>query len=350
MCVGQYVNAQTDVITNFRVLSILYIKGKFACEFSGQYIMAMQKPYSSGQSLRDVISDNNRIIMVLSRFDIPLGFGDASIDEVCRRSGVDTATFLAVANLIAGKRYDHLEISLPAITGYLRRSHVRFLEFLLPGIKRMLIDGLQRESTSDVDLVILQFFDEYLEEVREHMAFEDSVIFRHVEQLCEGRQSDSFAISDFSTHHDNMAGKLTDLVELFIYKYEQRNNERLSTALLQLMRIGKDLTEHCEIENRLLFPAIAKLERELVSTESVMSGEDVHKGETQILSEREKDVLREIARGLSTKEIAHVLCLSHHTVTTHRKNIAEKLNIHSAAAMAVYAILHHIIDIKEIEK
>lgn len=312
--------------------------------------MTVHKPYSSGQSLRDIISDNNRMIMVLSRFDIPLGFGDASIYDVCRRCDVDTSTFLAVANLVAGNRYEHLEVSLPTLTAYLRRSHTRFLEFLLPGIKRMLIEGLQREATSDVDLVILQFFDEYLEEVREHMAYEDSVIFRYVEQLEEGRGSDSFAISDFSAHHDNMAGKLADLVELFIYKYEQRNNERLSTALLQLMTIGKDLTEHCEIENRLLFPAIGKLERKLAANESVRVEERGSESDLPLLSEREKDVLREIARGLSTKEIADVLCLSYHTVTTHRKNIAEKLNIHSAAAMAVYAILHHIIDLKEIEK
>lgn len=287
--------------------------------------------------------------MVLSRFDIPLGFGSASIDTVCRRAGVDTSTFLAVANLVAGNSYEHFEISLPAITDYLRRSHVRFLDFLLPGIKRLLIEGLQRETSSDVDLVILKFFDEYLEEVHEHMNYEDTVIFRYVEQLLAGERSDSFAITDFSVHHDNMAEKLADLVELFIYRFEQRNNERLSMALLQLMTIGKDLTEHCEIENRLLFPAISKMERQLAVKENCMVEEPSKAVEEPLLSEREKEVLREIARGLSTKEIANKLCLSHHTVTTHRKNIAEKLNIHSAAAMAVYAILHHIIDVKEIE-
>ncbi len=70
--------------------------------------------------------------------------------------------------------------------------------------------------------------------------------------------------------------------------------------------------------------------------------------ETNILTDREKEVLRWIAQGMSTKEIADKMCLSFHTVNSYRKSIGEKLNIHSVAGMAVYAILHHIIDVHEL--
>lgn len=42
------------------------------------------------------------------------------------------------------------------------------------------------------------------------------------------------------------------------------------------------------------------------------------------------------------------LYLSVHTVATHRKNISSKLEIHSTAGLAIFAILHHLVDIKDL--
>ncbi len=58
----------------------------------------------------------------------------------------------------------------------------------------------------------------------------------------KGVASDQFKISDFSLGHDHMAAKLNDLKELFIYKYKQKNNEMINTALIHLMLCGKDLS------------------------------------------------------------------------------------------------------------
>ena len=57
-----------------------------------------------------------------------------------------------------------------------------------------------------------------------------------------------------------------------------------------------------------------------------------------LLSEREKEVLRWIKKGLSSKEIAAKLFLSIYTIDTHRKNICAKLNIESPGALMRYAI------------
>ena len=64
-----------------------------------------------------------------------------------------------------------------------------------------------------------------------------------------------------------------------------------------------------------------------------------------VLSEREREVLVQVAKGLSNKEIADALCLSTHTVITHRKNIAAKLNIHSTAGLTIYAIANGLVEI-----
>ncbi len=60
------------------------------------------------------------------------------------------------------------------------------------------------------------------------------------------------------------------------------------------------------------------------------------------LSEREREVLILVAQGLSSKEIANRLCLSVHTVNSHRKNLTHKTGIKSVAGLAVYAMLHNL--------
>jgi DNA-binding NarL/FixJ family response regulator len=56
------------------------------------------------------------------------------------------------------------------------------------------------------------------------------------------------------------------------------------------------------------------------------------------LTEREREVLQLIAEGNSVKEIAGFLHLSVNTIHTHRKNIMEKLDLQSTAALTKYAI------------
>ncbi len=65
------------------------------------------------------------------------------------------------------------------------------------------------------------------------------------------------------------------------------------------------------------------------------------------LSEREKEVVRQVALGKTNKEIAEELFISTHTVITHRKNITGKLGIKTVSGLTVYAILNNIIDIDE---
>ncbi|MCI5619530.1 MAG: LuxR C-terminal-related transcriptional regulator, partial [Rikenellaceae bacterium] len=73
------------------------------------------------------------------------------------------------------------------------------------------------------------------------------------------------------------------------------------------------------------------------------------RGKTEALSEREKEIVCCIAKGMSNKEIADKLFLSVHTVTTHRRNISNKLQIHTAAGLTIYAISNKLLNIEEIQ-
>jgi DNA-binding NarL/FixJ family response regulator len=60
----------------------------------------------------------------------------------------------------------------------------------------------------------------------------------------------------------------------------------------------------------------------------------------EILTEREREVMRLIASGFRTREIAEQLSLSHKTIEKHRSNLMRKLGLRSATAVAAYAIAH----------
>jgi len=62
------------------------------------------------------------------------------------------------------------------------------------------------------------------------------------------------------------------------------------------------------------------------------------------ITDREREVLKLVAEGLSTKEIATRLDISTRTVETHRANLMRKLGLHSVARLTQYAIREGLID------
>jgi DNA-binding NarL/FixJ family response regulator len=63
------------------------------------------------------------------------------------------------------------------------------------------------------------------------------------------------------------------------------------------------------------------------------------------LTPREQQIMRMLAEGLATKEVASKLCISPKTVENHRANIMEKLNLHSTIELIRYAAKLGLIDI-----
>jgi two-component system, NarL family, response regulator NreC len=58
----------------------------------------------------------------------------------------------------------------------------------------------------------------------------------------------------------------------------------------------------------------------------------------ELLTVREREILHLLAEGKSNKDIAAMLVLSLYTVETHRRNLQEKLNLHSLAELILYAV------------
>lgn len=224
-----------------------------------------------------LIAENYQLIQVMSRFGIKVGFGDKTVEEVCVQNNVDCSTFLAVVNFVAHciplSQIPIEKISIPSILQYLRQSHIYFLEYCFPEIRRKLLDGI-RFRTTDISFLILKFFDEYSHEVRTHMEYEEHHVFDYVMHLLDGNQTADFKISTYSDHHEEVASKLKELKTLIIrYCPEDADANLLNSALYDIYRCEDELKNHCMVEDHLFAPAIIHLEE--------MVGEDNERGDKE---------------------------------------------------------------------
>ncbi len=226
--------------------------------------MSVQTKYSPNDKMVELISDNYQLIQVMSRFGIPMGFGDKTVAEVCTLNGVDCDTFLSVVNFVIegfSKFDDKSKVSVESLLHYLIQSHIYFLDYCLPAIRRKLLEGITLRI-SDVSFLILKFFDEYTHEVRIHMEYEEKTVFEYVNLLLCGKPTDSYRIATYSEHHELVSSKLKELKNIIIkYCPDDSNTNLLNDALYDIYRCETELESHCHVEDCLLVPAIMKLER-----------------------------------------------------------------------------------------
>jgi len=311
--------------------------------------------YTSQDKMCDLISHEHQALQIISRFGLPLGVGDKTIQEVCQENNVHTLTFLVVINYKIGNHQESpipfAQLSLPCLIDYLRNAHTYFFDFSLPLLRKKLIEAINYATPdSKIPMLIIRFFDEYVNEISVHMQHENEQMFPYVENLLRGDRSD-ISVELFANQHraiddQHIANKLSELKNLIIkyYPVEQQNN-LLNSALYDIFATEEDLETHCAIEDEILLPAVRLLEQKAPVTQSTAK---TSTASGEALSDRERDVLIEVVKGLSNKEIADVLCISVHTVISHRKNISRKLDIHSPAGLTIYAIVNNLIDISNL--
>lgn len=310
-------------------------------------------PFSPSDKMRKLIKSDTSLLNVLSRFGICLGFGEKTVKEVCVEQHIDTYTFLCVANYICGRSFDCRKLSLKSLIDYLKQAHSFFLDFKLPMIRRRLLEAIDCSGADEISFLILKFYDEYVTEVRRHMEYENEVVFTYVEGLISGTLNNDYCIEDFARKHNHIESKLKELKDIIVRYYIQKNNNLLYSFLFDIIHCAQDLDSHCSVEDNIFVPAVESLENEIREKgdyirECEEDIADTDADNTDILSNREKEIIICVAKGLSNKEISDVLNISINTVTTHRRNISSKLQIHSIAGIAIYAIANGLIQLSDI--
>lgn len=312
------------------------------------------KMYEADDKMISLIRDDYSLLHMLGAFGIKMGFGDKTVREVCEDQGVDTYTFMAVVNFAINGHLANESISkLSVITllRYLRAAHAFFLDFELPFIRQELVDAL--DEGNNLAHLIMKLYDGYAHSLRSHMSYEERTLFPYVEQLIDGKVANDTFVETFSKHHDQTDQRLTELKDIII-KYlpsDNLRNNKLSATLYDIYNSERMLYQHVEIEERIFIPAIRLLEQQCrqsdVSqriTNMISGGNDTQ----ETLSEREKEIIVCVVQGMSNKEIADHLFIATNTVTTHRRNIARKLQIHSPAGLTIYAIVNNLVDISTV--
>lgn len=293
--------------------------------------------YKASDKISDLMSQEEDAIQIISRFGLEMGVGEQTIQEACETHDVHTPTFLAVVNYkVFKQRALPANIDIPTLQRYLHNAHTYFLDFRLPRLRRSLIEAIiPVDPTTKIPSLILRCYDEFVEEIRTHIEHENEGLFEEHE------------------HDDErITAKLTEIKNLIIKYFPSSSTPSSGTwgtityplisVMSDLWHTEQDFADHCAIEDDILRPALTHHPIHKAKTDTV-------KQETEELSDRERDVLIQVVRGLSNKEIADVLCISMHTVVTHRKHITRKLNIHSTAGLTIYAIVNHLIDLNSLE-
>lgn len=227
--------------------------------------------------LADVIHHDHNLVPVINRFNIHLGFGDNSIEELCIEKNINPEFFLTILNAYHDHKYfpkKHLQ-SFPATTlvDYLNKSHRYYLDQKLPELEHLI---LKLKDNTELDeptyLLLKNFFSEYKHELIQHINREEERVYPYVIKLESAIESgnisagllnemEGYSIEDYEAEHDNVEEKLYDLKNIIIkYLPELKTDELLFHILKELFELENDLNDHSRIEDLILVPKVEAME------------------------------------------------------------------------------------------
>ncbi len=230
----------------------------------------MKEPayFSAKMRLSDLILANHNLILMLPRLGISLGFGDKSVETVCKEYGLSVDFFTLLCNVYTFDYYEPStreiqQTDMSQLLPYLKASHHYYLQERLDHIDHHLY--LLAASLEDkFGRVLCRFFDDYIEEVREHFQSEEEITFPYVAALQEGRAPANTSIPAYSEAHENIKDKLADLTQI-IFKYLPANsfsNDAID-LIFDIFQVAKDLEKHAHIEEKILLPYVKYLSKKI---------------------------------------------------------------------------------------
>ena len=228
--------------------------------------------------MADVIHTNYFTLSVLNRFGIELGFGDKSVEEICKKTNVDVDFFLEIVNAFVNKDYfpkKHLQtFSVKLITDYLQKTHDYYHKLKVPEIENLIEKMVDSCYTQKENMVLLKkFFNNYKQELLNHTHREEEVVFPYtlaIEKAYNLEKPDNsvielmetYSIDIFQNEHDNIEEKLFDLKNIIIKYLPQPKDSKLCNKLLyELFNLEQDLNDHSRIEEKVLVPKVREMEK-----------------------------------------------------------------------------------------
>ena len=234
-----------------------------------------------------VVLENHQLLPLLPRFNLKLGFGEKSVDEVCRTHGVNTDFFLEIANAYLDELYVPEEglalFSLSTMVDYITSTHSYFTDIALPVVEEKIFRLMAHSALSEREVnLVTDFFNDYKEDFMAHLSQEEEHILPYVVEL--ERQStqkepdpdfiqklQTYSIREFEKEHDRLETSLRHLSELIIKYLPPFDDLQLCHQVLNdLVALMKDLVDHADVEDKVLIPRVTELERKLLNRETTV--------------------------------------------------------------------------------
>ena len=239
--------------------------------------------YNKNGNLSAMVTAQPELLLTLSHFGIPMGFGDKTIAQVCEEYGVAPEFFLLICQVYSNDSYlpsqrEIMNTPMDGLVPYLLRSHDYYLNRRLPHIGHHL-DKIASMLPERAGKAIKGFFKAYLDEVREHFEHEENTVYPHISRLLNRENDRSFAIKSYLDTHDNLEDKLSDLVQI-IFKYlpghtdinnsptkteetseSAKNDDDAIDMVFDILQLSQDLRKHSLIEDKILGPYVKQLEK-----------------------------------------------------------------------------------------
>lgn len=219
------------------------------------------RTFTAQDTIIDLVEEDFNILPILSRFAIPLGVGNKTIGEVCREGAIDTDIFLMLVNYILS---GVISIDTPSVdsaisvVNFLHNSHDYFLGYKFPHIRRNLLNALD-PAHDDINPAIISFFDDYVNQVRNHFDYEEEVVWPYIRSLSPDT-SQKYSIDVFRNHHDEISEKLNELKNIILIYYTTSMPDKMYDVLVDLFNCEEDLNSHHAIENHILIPMVSAIE------------------------------------------------------------------------------------------
>ena len=219
--------------------------------------------YKKDMKMSDLIDSDYNLLALVEHLNIPLAFGEKTIEAVCKENNIDIDCFIFLTNLHSNRdilnkgQFNKLPVEPFLI--YLKKSHAIFLEYKLVNIRRKLSNVFE-DKTNKVQVLMLDFFDKYYNEVLEHMSYENEVVFPYIRSLINEDVESTYSIDEFQERHNDIEGKVIDLKHLLMKYVDSPNQHLLHNILMDLYQAQDELAFHTMVEDKLVIPRVRQIE------------------------------------------------------------------------------------------
>ncbi len=218
----------------------------------------------------DILIDNEQLICMLNRFNIPLGIGNISFEEMAEKYNIELNALLNISKITIGEisQIDNCKFeSIKDIVSFLKASHKSLHNNKISSVN-ILIDKFSKEIPEKYGIMLKTFFKTYIEEVSEHFNFEDKIVFPYIINLYLSYKNNKFInfnfnIEQFQVNHSDIEEKLRDLKNILIRHIPSNIDSHYRNIILaEIYDLETDINLHSQIEDLVLIPLVFRLEAE----------------------------------------------------------------------------------------